>query len=143
MNTGSARPLEFNGMQPSADAMRAIERNYQQSLRDLQELRNRKRADSEGGTLSAADQAELQKMLQEMAALDPSRFRNNPALLEQMRTRMLPLLEQLELKLRRDLDGSVGQSDARSATVDRVPTGYADQVAEYFRRLSQGSQKKN
>jgi hypothetical protein len=45
----------------------------------------------------------------------------------------------LELKLRRDVEGKEGSGEARSATPDRVPSGYADQVAEYFRRLSKGS----
>jgi hypothetical protein len=74
-----------------------------------------------------------------MAALDPSKFRGNPALVEQMRAQLLPVLEQLELKLRRDLEGKEANGEARSATPDRVPSGYSEQVAEYFRRLSKGS----
>jgi len=53
-----------------------------------------------------------------------------------MRAQLLPVLEQLELKLRRDLEDKQGEGQARSATPDRVPSGYAEQVADYFRRLS-------
>jgi hypothetical protein len=140
MNTGDYSYQGPRGMTPTPDSMRTIERSYQQALRDLQGVRPNAEGNRDGG---AADQAEMQKLLREMAALDPSRFRGNPALVDQMRSQLLPVLEQLELKLRRDLEGKEGQNDARSATPERVPEGYANQVAEYFRRLSKGSAKKN
>jgi hypothetical protein len=55
-------------------------------------------------------------------------------LLELMRTQVLPNIEQLELQLRRKLEGKDGE--ARTTAVERVPQGYGDAVAEYFRRLS-------
>lgn len=136
MNTGERNYQGPRGMMPSADTMRTVERGFQQSLRDLEQMRGKFSGQAE-------DQAEYQKLLRDMAALDPSRFRGNPALVEQMRSNLLPVLEQLELKLRRDLEGKEAKNDARSATPDRVPNGYADQVAEYYRRLSKGSSKKN
>jgi hypothetical protein len=133
MNTGQVQPNVGN-----APEVRNIERAFSQSLRDLQSLRGRL-----GG--AEQDQAEIQKLLRDMAALDPSKFRGNPALVEQMRSQLLPVLEQLELKLRRDLEGKEAVGQARSATPDRVPSGYSEQVAEYFRRLSKGysAPKKN
>jgi hypothetical protein len=112
--------------------VRSVERNFSQSLRELESMRGKL-----GG--NEQDQAEIKKLLQEMAALDPNKFKGNPALVDQMRAQLLPVLEQLELKLRRDLEGKEGANEAKSATPDRVPSGYADQVAEYFRKLSKGS----
>lgn len=52
-------------------------------------------------------------------------------------TQALAALEQLELLLRRKIQEN--QSDkARSGAGDRIPAGYSDAVAEYFRRLSSG-----
>ena len=48
---------------------------------------------------------------------------------------MLAGVEQIELQLRRMLDEQEG-GNVRSGATDRVPPGYADAVAEYFRRLS-------
>ena len=127
INTGQNQPNL-----PNAGEVRSVERNFSQSLRDLESMRGKL-----GG--NEQDQAEIKKLLQEMAALDPNKFKGNPAMVEQMRSQLLPVLEQLELKLRRDLEGKEGANEARSATPDRVPSGYADQVAEYFRKLSKGN----
>jgi hypothetical protein len=127
INTGQNQPSL-----PNAGEVRSVERNFSQSLRELESMRGKL-----GG--NEQDQAEIKKLLQEMAALDPNKFKGNPALVDQMRAQLLPVLEQLELKLRRDLEGKEGANEAKSATPDRVPSGYADQVAEYFRKLSKGS----
>lgn len=127
MNTG-----EFQPNLPSTPEMRGMQQQFSQSLRDLEGMRNRLGASPE-------DQAEIQKLIRDMAALDPNRFKGNPALVEQLRSQLLPVLEQLELKLRREVDSKETGSEARSGTPDRVPNGYADQVAEYFRRLSKGT----
>ena len=50
---------------------------------------------------------------------------------------VLPNLEALELQLRREAEKSEGDQ-VRSGTTDRVPAGYVDAVAEYFRKLSKG-----
>lgn len=117
---------------PQAGEMRSVERNFAQSLRELESMRGQL-----GGTKE--DQAEFQKLLRDMASLDPNKFKGNPAMLEQMRSQLLPVLEQLELKLRREQEAKEAGNEARSATPDRVPLGYADQVAEYYRRLSKGN----
>jgi hypothetical protein len=127
MNMGDYQAQVPNGI--DGNDLRGIERNFSQGLRDLESMRNRLGSTPE-------DQAEIQKLLRDMAALDPSKFKGNPALVEQMRSQLLPVLEQLELKLRRDLEAKEASGEAKSATPDRVPTGYSDQVAEYFRRLS-------
>jgi hypothetical protein len=50
---------------------------------------------------------------------------------------ILPNLEALEVQLRRQADQE-GGDQVRSGTTDKVPVGYVDAVAEYFRKLSKG-----
>ena len=106
-----------------------MERLYREGLRDLERLRRSIGA----GPEMAADIAEL---IREMQRLDPSRFPGNPELLEQLRTQVLPGLEQVELRLRRELETEDG-GPVRSGLSRQPPPGYAEAVAEYFRRLSQ------
>ena len=57
---------------------------------------------------------------------------------EEIQTRInqvIPRIEELELELRRKLEEKEG-GQVRTGGVERVPQGYADAVAEYFRRLS-------
>lgn len=127
MNTGERRFTD-TGIRPPATDRQALERSYREGVRDLSELR---RALGENREI-AEDVSEL---IREMQRLDPSRFPGNPELVEQLRTQLLPNLEQLELRLRRELEG--GEAGAvRSGLSSPVPSGYADAVAEYFRRLS-------
>jgi hypothetical protein len=112
----------------------AIERAIREGMRDLSQLR---------GTIGSAveDQGEtqrdIQNLIREMQRIDPKRFAGNPELVEQLRSQVLAGLEQLELQLRRQLDNQQGGT-ARTGTPQRVPSGYADAVAEYFRKLSKG-----
>ena len=50
---------------------------------------------------------------------------------------VLPNLESLEVQLRRQVEQQNGEQ-VRSGSTDKVPAGYADSVAEYFRKLSKG-----
>ena len=50
---------------------------------------------------------------------------------------VLPNLEALELQLRRQAEIQDG-GQVRSGATDKVPAGYVDAVAEYFRKLSKG-----
>ena len=50
---------------------------------------------------------------------------------------VLPNLESLEVQLRRQVEQQNGDQ-VRSGSTDKVPAGYADAVAEYFRKLSKG-----
>ena len=50
---------------------------------------------------------------------------------------ILPNLEALELQLRKQTEQDSG-GQVRSAATDKVPAGYMDAVAEYFRKLSKG-----
>ena len=78
---------------------------------------------------------QLQTLIDEMRNLDPKRFPGNPALVEQMHQQLLSGVDALELQLRRQLDESRGGT-IRNTDPTKVPAGYKDSVAEYYRRLS-------
>jgi hypothetical protein len=79
--------------------------------------------------------ADISELLKEMQQLDPRRFPGNPAMLEELHGRVLATVDQLELKLRKEVDDKeAGQ--VRAGDSLPVPAGYQDAVAEYFRRLS-------
>ena len=105
----------------------AVEQAYRQGVRDLQQLRQ--------ALQDSPDMArEVEETLREVQRFDPSKTPGNPALIDQILTQVLPNIEQLELQLRRKLEGKDGQ--VRSSAAERIPQGYGDAVAEYFRRLS-------
>ena len=114
----------------SPEGFRAMERAYREGLSDLSQLRQSVRGDQE-----SAD--ELGSLIRAMQRLDPSRFRGNPALVEALRSQVLPGIEQLELRLRRQVEGDAA-GQVKSVLSRPVPPGYADAVAEYYRRLSEG-----
>jgi hypothetical protein len=78
---------------------------------------------------------QLQNLIEEMRHLDPSRFPGNPALVEQMHQQLVSGVDALELQLRRQLDESRGGT-IRNADPAKVPAGYQQSVAEYYRKLS-------
>lgn len=80
---------------------------------------------------------EIERLLQEIRDIDPKQFKGNPELIEKIRTQLLPSLEHLELSLRRQVDDSV-KGQVRTPASDKVPAGYAQAVADYFRKLSSG-----
>ena len=123
---GYIEPLG-NERQPSPVSSAEIERAFQEALRELNELRQTLRG--EPGPL-----ANIQELIRQMRRLDPSRFPGNPALLEQLHTQVLTSIDKLELQLRRQLDDQQS-GQIRSGDSVRVPPGYQDSVAEYFRRL--------
>jgi hypothetical protein len=109
-----------------ADTQRVI----QQGMGELNQLRQMAKGDP-------AAQKQIEDLEKEMQKLDPSRFKGNPAMVEELHTKVLNDVDKLELQLRRDpnvpQDGQV-----RTATPPNVPAGYEDAVAEYYRRLGKG-----
>jgi hypothetical protein len=128
MNRGDWRPPDPGGMVPRAGDPSEAGRMYGEGLRDLSRLRQAVQDRPELAT-------ELQQLIREMERLDPRRFPGNPQLVEQLRTQVLPQLEQLELQLRRGLEERSGEQ-VRTGASEQAPPGYGDAVAEYFRRLS-------
>ncbi len=80
---------------------------------------------------------ELQSLIDQMRNLDPSRFPGNPGLVEQMHQQLISNVDALELQLRRQLDEKQGGT-IRNTDPAKVPAGYQDSVAEYYRKLSGG-----
>ncbi len=78
---------------------------------------------------------ELQSLIDQMRNLDPSRFPGNPALVEQMHQQLVSGVDALELQLRRQLDENQGGT-IRNPDPAKIPAGYQDSVAEYYRKLS-------
>jgi hypothetical protein len=80
---------------------------------------------------------QLQSLIDQMRNLDPSRFPGNPALVEQMHQQLVSGVDALELQLRRQLDENQGGT-IRNTDPAKIPAGYRDSVAEYYRKLSVG-----
>ena len=83
---------------------------------------------------------ELQTLIEQMRNLDPSRFPGNPALVEQMHQKLVSEVDALELQLRRQLDEKQGGT-IRNTDPTKIPAGYRDSVAEYYRKLSTDGRK--
>jgi hypothetical protein len=78
---------------------------------------------------------QLQALIDQMRNLDPSRFPGNPGLVEQMHQQLISNVDALELQLRRQLDDNRGGT-IRNTNPAKIPAGYQDSVAEYYRKLS-------
>jgi hypothetical protein len=113
--------------QPVPVTQADMDRAYQAAEQELNDLRSAVKG--QPGPLS--DISDLDRELQR---LDPKRFPGNPAMLDELHTQVLSTVNKLELQLRRDSDNEPGQ--IRSGDSQPVPAGYADAVAEYFRKLS-------
>ena len=122
----SGQPVAPRGGPAPADTQREIE----QGLNLLNRI---------GGVVQDSPEArqELQALIDQMRNLDPSRFPGNPALVEQMHQQLVSDVDALELQLRRQLDENRGGT-IRNTDPAKVPAGYQDSVAEYYRKLSGG-----
>jgi hypothetical protein len=102
------------------------------ALRDFNRLQN-----------SVRDNPELSRQLRDLygrfLGTDPRRFQNDPQLLEKRINDFLGEMEGFELALRRNADA--GGGNPRIETPQQVPPGYANAVAEYFRRLSKDNKQ--
>jgi hypothetical protein len=134
LDTGNNTPRGGPPVQPDNSPV-PPQRAYDDTLRDLNQLRQSVREDPESAK-------EVQELIQEMEKLDPSRFPGNPALVEQLHSQVLADVDKLELQLRRQLDDKdAGQ--VRSGDTKTVPQGYEESVAEYYRRLSKNNGNNN
>ncbi|MGB9457229.1 MAG: hypothetical protein WCB12_14375 [Bryobacteraceae bacterium] len=77
---------------------------------------------------------DIQSLMRDLRNFDP-RYYTNDSLLSQRIQAALAGAEQVEMELRRMVDASSGGS-IRSPGGERVPQGYQDAVADYFRKLS-------
>jgi hypothetical protein len=125
---GQVFPNEPNRqVQPLSQA--EMERMYRDAQQQLNDLRQAYR--DEPATLG-----DIQGLIRQMQAIDPSRFPGNPALVEQLHTQVLAGIDRLELQVRRQVEDQQGGGQIRSGDSSPVPSGYGDAWAEYTRRLS-------
>ena len=78
---------------------------------------------------------DVQDLIRQMQRLDPSLLAADPSRLSAIVGQLLDHVDQVELELRRVADAQQTGS-VRSGAAQPVPPGYADAVAEYFRRLA-------
>ena len=105
------------------------QRNYQDAVRDVNRLEGEVR-----------DNPDMLRQLRDIGnllpGLDPNRYPNGMGRdLDKVFTQAMSGIEQIEVQLRRKVEEQNGGS-IRSATPQPAPPGYADAVADYFRRLS-------
>ena len=110
-----------------ADVQRALREAVEQLPGLTQQLRRK-----------GVDEQALAELRRFVAGLSQSRFPGNPQLLEKEHRKVLALLEQLELEVRRQVEQEKGNFQVRVIGAEPVPEQYREAVAEYFRRLSQG-----
>ena len=77
---------------------------------------------------------DIQSLMRDLRNFDPRYYTNDPLLSQRIESAMAGA-EQVEMELRRMVDASSGGS-IRSPGSERVPQGYQDAVADYFRKLS-------
>jgi len=106
----------------------AFIQNYNSTLRELSQLQ---RQLQDNPQLSR----DIGDMMRDMQRVDPRLSPGGPELMNRIEAQTLAGIDQVELQLRRMLDDREGGS-VRSGSADPVPPGYADAVAEYFRKLS-------
>lgn len=127
MNRGDRVPPP-GGRETAPVTTEDLARALDQGVRDL----NRLRQELDGAPDISQD---VQQLIREMERLDPKRFPGNPRLLTALHSRVLAEFEQIELRLRRLADEDRTEN-VRSAAEQPVAPGYAEAVAEYYRKLS-------
>ena len=74
-------------------------------------------------------------LMRDLRQFDPFTNSNDPLLNERIQS-ALAGVEQVEMELRRKVEDTGGNGSVRSPGGEKVPQGYADAVAEYYRKLS-------
>jgi hypothetical protein len=108
------------------------ERTIREGIRDLGQLEQLVRGNHE---IPHEVSRDLQDLTREMQQIDPRLLASTPERLGQIVDSLVSGVEQIELRLRRLADKENGS--VRSGASQPAPPGYADSVAEYFRRLAQ------
>ncbi len=108
------------------------DRVFRNGIRDLTQLDQMIRGDRD---VPRETSREVQDLVRQMQHLDPRLLAADPTRLDQIVGQLLGDVEQVELELRRIADAQQSGS-VRSGASQPVPPGYAESVAEYFRRLA-------
>jgi hypothetical protein len=105
---------------------------YRDALQSLNQLQQQMKDDP--GAVK-----DIQNLMRDLRQFDPAHYTNDPLLSERIQS-ALAGVEQVEMELRRKVDDASGGS-VRSPGSEPVPQGYADAVADYFRKLSKSKEK--
>ncbi|HUK16151.1 MAG TPA: hypothetical protein VLW65_07030 [Bryobacteraceae bacterium] len=109
-----------------------LQNTYRDALQSLNQLQQQMKDDPN----TARD---IQNLMRDLRQFDPAHYTNDPLLNERIRS-ALAGVEQVEMELRRKVDDATGGGSIRSPGSEPVPQGYADAVADYFRKLSKSKQ---
>jgi hypothetical protein len=108
------------------------ERTIREGVRDLAQLDQMLRGNRDVPHEISRD---IQDLMRQMQGLDPRLLAARPERLGQIVESLMGGVEEVELKLRRLADNDQSGS-VRSGASQPPPPGYAEAVAEYFRRLA-------
>jgi hypothetical protein len=106
-----------------------FQNTYRDTVQSLRQLEQQAQADP--NMLK-----DIQTLMRDLQRLDPYTYANDPLLAERIHAALMSGVEQVEMELRRKVDEAAGNGSVRSPGGETVPQGYADAVAEYFRKLS-------
>jgi hypothetical protein len=104
---------------------------YRQTLQSLQQLQQGLKGDP-------AMQKDITQLMQQMRELDPVAYGNDPVLAERIQAAIVANVEQVEMELRRKVEDTNG-GNIRSPGSEKVPPGYSEATAEYFKKLSKST----
>jgi hypothetical protein len=105
------------------------ERTYRETMRDLGRLRESL------GQQNPEISRDVQDLMREMQRIDPRSLGQDATLADRINSQIVGGLEQIELQLRRKVDEQNG-GNVRIGASEPAPQGYANSVADYFRKLS-------
>jgi hypothetical protein len=111
-----------------------FQNNYTETLQTLRQLEQQAQGSD------PAMVKDLQNLIRDMQRLNPNTYANDPLLAERIQGTLMGGVQQVEMELRRKVEDANGTGSVRSAGGDKVPPGYQDKVAEYWRKLSKGKQ---
>jgi hypothetical protein len=123
--SGSYDPRNY----PSPVRPEDFQNTYRDTVQSLGQLERQAQADP--NMLK-----DIQALMRDLQRLDPYTYANDPLLAERIQAALVSGVEQVEMELRRKVDETTGNGSVRSPGGETVPQGYADAVAEYFRKLS-------
>jgi hypothetical protein len=106
-----------------------FQNTYRNTVQSLRQLEQQSQADP--NMLK-----DIQTLMRDLQRLDPYTYANDPLLAERIHAALMSGVEQVEMELRRKVEETAGNGSVRSPGGETVPQGYADAVAEYFRKLS-------
>jgi FtsZ-binding cell division protein ZapB/predicted component of type VI protein secretion system len=104
-----------------------------EGIRDLAQLDQMLRGNREVPHEISRD---VQDLMRQMQGVDPRLLAARPERLDQIVDSLMSGVEEIELKLRRLADNDQTTGNVRSGASQPPPPGYAEAVAEYFRRLA-------